>query len=110
MVTEAVASIPDHPDVIAAQERAEVPVADLMERAKEQGKLRTDFVTADLQMFFSALGAAQHSMPRDSNAWRRLLGILIDGLKAQAAEPFAEPPLTREEMDRWAAERSARRR
>ena len=36
-------------------------------------------------MFFAALGAAQTSMPRGSRAWKRLLGMLIDGLQADGA-------------------------
>jgi hypothetical protein len=61
-------------------------------------------------MFFAALGAAQHLMPSGSRAWRRLLGLLIDGLRAEAAHPLDEPPLTAEEIARATAERRERRR
>lgn len=109
VVTEALASLSDHPAVVQAQDRAGEAIADLMQRAKDEGDLRPDFETADLQMFFAALGAAQHIVPSGSRAWKRLLGLLIDGLRADSANPLAEPPLTGEEMQRAAVERRARR-
>lgn len=93
VVTEALASLSDHPSVVDAQNRARAAIAELMQRAKDEGRLRGDFETADLQMFFAALGAAQHSVPTGSLAWKRLLGLLLDGLHAGAAHPLAEPPL-----------------
>ena len=109
VVTEALASINDHPSVVEAQNRAGEAIEELMRRAKEQGGLRSDFETQDLQMFFAALGAAQHIVPSGSRAWRRLLGLLIDGLRAEAAHPVDEPPLTTEEIQRATEERRARR-
>ena len=110
VVTEALATLSDHPTVADAQARAGVAIATLMQRAKDAGALRSDFETEDLQMFFAALGAAQHLMPAGSRAWRRLLGLLIDGLRAEAAHPLGEPPLTAEEIARATAERRERRR
>ena len=110
VVTEALASLPaDHPSVIAAYGRAGEAIAELMQRAKDAGGLRRDFEPQDLQMFFAALGAAQHTTPRGSKAWRRLLGLLIDGLRADSAHPMAEPPLSREDIARAALERQERR-
>lgn len=109
VVTEALASMPDHPSVVAAQTRAGRVIAELIARAKEHGGLRQDLEPQDLQMFFAALGAAQHTTRRGSRAWRRLLGILIDGLRSESARPFAEPPLTSEEVAAAALERKERR-
>ena len=109
VVTEALASVPDHPSVVAAQNRAGAAITQLMERAKERGGLRADFEPQDLQMFFAALGAGQHTTPRGSKAWRRLLGVLIDGLRADGAQPLTEPALTSEEIARAAIERRDRR-
>jgi AcrR family transcriptional regulator len=110
VVTEALASLSDHPRVVQANERAGAAITELMQRAKEQGGLRSDFEPQDLQMFFAALGAAQHTMPSGSDAWKRLLGLLIDGLRAEGATPLSEPPLTSEEIDRAGRERRERRR
>ena len=109
IVTEAMASMPDHPSVVAAQERAREAITELIRRAKESGGLRADFEPQDLQMFFAALGAAQHTTPRGSKAWRRMLGLLLDGLRAEGAQPFVEPPLTREEIAQAGVEQRERR-
>ena len=110
VVTEALASLSDHPAVARAQTQAREAIAELMARAKDQGSLRSDFEVDDLQMFFAALGAAQHLVPSDSRAWTRLLGLLIDGLRAEGAHPLDEPPLTEDETRRALAERREQRR
>ena len=110
IVTEAFATNSDHPKVMAAQERATGPIRELFARAKEQGALRPDVETPDLQMIFAALGAAQTSVPRGSTAWKRMLGLLLDGLKADGANTLTEPPLGPEDLARAAAERRARSR
>lgn len=110
VVTEALASLSDHPRVVEANNRAGEAITELMQRAKDQGKLRSDFEPQDLQMFFAALGAAQHTMPSGSNAWKRLLGMLLDGLRAEGATPLSEPALSSEDIDRAQRERRERRR
>jgi AcrR family transcriptional regulator len=110
VVTEALASMSDHPSVVAANTRAGEAITELIQRAKDQGGLRSDFEPQDLQMFFAALGAAQHTMPRGSSAWKRLLGLLLDGMATGAASPLSEPPLTSEDIDRAGRERRERRR
>jgi AcrR family transcriptional regulator len=109
VVTEALATLTDHPSVAAANARAGEAIIELMRRAKEQGELRADFEPQDLQMFFGALGAAQHLVPSGSRAWRRLLGVLIDGLRSDAAHPVDEPPLSDEDIQRATEERRQRR-
>jgi hypothetical protein len=32
--------------------------------------------------------------------WRRYLGMLLDGLRAEAASPLPRPPLTRAQLNR----------
>ena len=34
--------------------------------------------------------------------WRRYLGLLLDGLRADAATPLPRPPLTRAQLERTA--------
>ena len=109
VVTEALANLSDHPQIAEAYERAGEAIIQLMERAKDQGGLRDDFGAEDLQMFFAALGATQHIVPSGSRAWRRLLQVLLDGLRAAGATPFTEPPITTEDMQRAVEERRARR-
>jgi AcrR family transcriptional regulator len=108
VVTEALSSIFDHPRVVAVQQSAAASVRELMDRAKAEGRLRPDFTPQDLQMLFAALGAAQQSSPRGSRAWRRLFGMLIDGLNADGASDLGEPALTPEDIGRAARERRQR--
>ena len=98
----------DLPAVHAARDRAGVAVVALFERAQEAG-LRKDFSPADMGMFFAALAGAQHAVGRGSQAWRRLMGILEDGLRATAAEkPLQVEPLSDEELQRAAEQERAR--
>ena len=41
------------------------------------------------------------------DVWRRYLGLLLDGLRAEAATPLPHPPLTRAQLNR-ATERGAK--
>ena len=71
----------------------------LIERAQEQGSLRRRL---------RARGHAARVLdgrPRDRGDgavapefWRRYLGFLLDGLRAEAATPLPQPPLTRAQL------------
>jgi AcrR family transcriptional regulator len=65
----------------------------LVERAKAAGKLRADFVTEDMPIFLMAnagvLAATADAAP---DAWRRLVGYLLQACAAPAAQPLPEPP------------------
>jgi AcrR family transcriptional regulator len=99
----------DMPAVHAARERAGVAIVALFERAQAQDEgLRKDFSPADLGMFFAALAGAQHSVGRGSEAWKRLMGVFEDGLRASAATPLQVDPLSEEELERAAEEERAR--
>src|SRR3989441_6421162 len=73
----------------------------LIERAQEQGALRTDFTAEDMPLVFWTGGrvieATAAVAPED---WRRHLGLLLDRLRAEAATPLPHPPLTRAQLNR----------
>jgi AcrR family transcriptional regulator len=80
----------------------------LIERAQEQGSLRADFTPEDMPLLFwtssrviEATGAVAPEL------WRRHLGILLDGLRAEAATPLPHPPLTRAQLNRATGRPSA---
>jgi AcrR family transcriptional regulator len=81
----------------ADRDRAFTDFKTLVERAKATGKLRADFVTEDLPMFLMAnagvLAATADAAP---NAWRRLVGYLIQGCAASSAQPLPDPPKPRQ--------------
>ncbi|HEY5059084.1 MAG TPA: helix-turn-helix domain-containing protein [Gaiellaceae bacterium] len=72
---------------------------DVLERARAQGRLRSDFTLADLSLlswsFAPLIDATAEVAP---NAWRRHLQWLLDGLRAESATPQVEPPLDEEQL------------
>jgi AcrR family transcriptional regulator len=67
----------------------------LLRRAQDAGRLRPDVTTEDLVFVRWAntrILAATGSVAPE--VWRRHLALLLDGLRAEAAHPLPEPPLT----------------
>jgi len=78
----------------------------LIERAQEQGALRTDFTAEDLPMLFWTSGRViETTAAVVPDYWRRYLGLVLDGLRADAATPLPAPPLTRAQLARTTARR-----
>jgi AcrR family transcriptional regulator len=73
----------------------------MIERAQAQGTLRSDFRAEDLPLVFwtgdRVIDATAAIAPV---YWRRYLGLLLDGLRADAATPLEQPPLTRAQLQR----------
>ncbi|HET6849840.1 MAG TPA: helix-turn-helix domain-containing protein [Gaiellales bacterium] len=78
----------------------------LIDRAKAQGSLRDDFALEDMPLVFwscdRVIDAAGDVAPE---IWRRHLGILLDGLRAEAATPLPVEPMTRAQVTRIARAR-----
>jgi AcrR family transcriptional regulator len=73
----------------------------LIERAQEQGALRADFTLEDMPLVFWAGGRVIEATAAVApEFWRRHLGLLLDGLRAEAATPLPHPPLTRAQLNR----------
>ncbi len=78
----------------------------LIERAQEQGALRRDFTTEDMPLVFWSGGrVTELTATVAPDLWRRHLGWLLDGLRAEAASPLPHPPLTRAQLNRVAGRR-----
>ena len=76
-------------------------VSEVVARAQAQGTLRTDFAAEDVPMLFWTGGrVAEVTSDVAPDLWRRYLGFLLDGLRADAATPLPTPPLTRAQLDR----------
>jgi AcrR family transcriptional regulator len=60
-------------------------VAELMRRAKESGRMRPDVMLEDVPLVMCGIGSASGMDHPRPNAWRRHLGIVLDGLRAEAA-------------------------
>ncbi len=73
----------------------------LIERAHADGSLRPDFAPEDMPLVFMTAGrvleAARGVAP---DLWRRYLGLLLDGLRADGATSLPRGPLTQAQMNR----------
>lgn len=71
----------------------------VLERARAEGALRADFTFSDLALllwsFTPVIDATAEVAP---DAWRRHLHLVVDGLRAGAATPRAEPPLDDDQL------------
>jgi AcrR family transcriptional regulator len=78
----------------------------LIERAQEQGALRRDFTPEDMPLVFWTGGRVIDATAGIApGLWRRYLGLMLDGLRAEAASPLPHPPLTRAQWNRAAGRR-----
>jgi AcrR family transcriptional regulator len=65
----------------------------LLERAKATGRLRTDFAHQDVPLILMAnAGVLQATKGAAPEAWRRVLGYLLQSFAAEAAQPLPKPP------------------
>ena len=85
----------------AMRRRIRPLLARMIERAQEQKTLRADFAPEDLPLLFWSAGRVIEATAKVApDAWRRYLGLMLDGLRAEAATPLPEPPLTRAQVTR----------
>jgi hypothetical protein len=88
--------------VEAAKVRLFEVVAQVVQRAQQSGQLRADLTLEDLAMVTWAntriLPACRAAGAPD--AWRRHLGLLLDGFRAERASPLPQPPLSPRQVHR----------
>ncbi|MDX6489167.1 MAG: hypothetical protein QOK13_1782 [Gaiellaceae bacterium] len=90
--------------VDAMRTRMRPLVRRLVERAQEQGTLRADFAAEDMPLLFcSGDRVIEMTGTVAPEVWRRYLGLVLDGLRAEAATPLPHPPLTRAQLNRATA-------
>jgi AcrR family transcriptional regulator len=88
----------------SARARLRPLIAAIVARAQADGSLRSDFRTEDIPVLFWAVGRVIEATAEVApGAWRRHVGIVLDGLRAQAATPLPGPALTRTQLDRASA-------
>ncbi|WP_280474250.1 TetR/AcrR family transcriptional regulator [Nocardia asiatica] len=96
----AVRSAPSHA-IAQAQEHGHGLMRRIITRAQEAGVLRTDWVLEDIAFITWShtriVEATSHIAPE---AWRRHLGLILDGLRAAAAHPLPVPPITEDQLMR----------
>jgi len=78
---EAMATVSEHPDVVASVATTMHALEDLLGAVKAEGRLRPDATAMDLRLLFAATRAARGLQV---DAWRRMLELGIDALAADA--------------------------
>jgi AcrR family transcriptional regulator len=79
----------------AERDRSALALAELLDRAKATGRLREDFVHQDVPLILMAnAGVVAGTRDAAPEAWRRLVGYLIQSFAAEAARPLPDPPTT----------------
>ena len=69
----------------------------LIERAQAEGRLRSDFVPEDLVLMLMAnAGVVQAAGRAAPEAWKRLLGLLLDGFRSDGSTDLPPPPTPRQ--------------
>jgi len=71
----------------------------MIERAQAEGSLRSDFVPEDLVLMLMAnAGVVQAAGRAAPDAWRRLVGLMLDGFRSSSASELPPPPSPRQMM------------
>ncbi|WP_410623047.1 TetR/AcrR family transcriptional regulator [Amycolatopsis sp. cmx-8-4] len=91
-----------HEHVADAKARMVPLITQLVERAKAAGGLRADFSPTDIPLLHMMVGSVvEFTCAVDPSLWRRCLGMLLDGLRAEPgkATELPHPPLDEQEID-----------
>ncbi|MGZ6708331.1 MAG: TetR/AcrR family transcriptional regulator [Solirubrobacteraceae bacterium] len=95
-----------------ARDRMAPRVLELVARAQASGQLRADVAGPDMPLITLMIGSVM-DITQDirPDTWRRLLGIVIDGLRAapDVATPLPVPPLELDEVQKAMGTARARR-
>ena len=86
--------------VLQARDRLRSLVTQVFDRAKAAGVVRDDVIAFDAPLIFMMLGAVM-DRTRDvtPELWRRYLGLILDGLRPDAASALPHPPLDAAQVD-----------
>jgi len=86
-------TFPTAPEVEAQRVHAFERLTELIRRAQVQGSLRADFVPEDVVLLLLAnAGVVRVMRATAPDAWRRFVGLMLDGLRADCARPLPSPP------------------
>jgi AcrR family transcriptional regulator len=97
---------------VAARSLIAPLAAQVLQRAKNAGVVRSDIELTDLPLIQLAIGTiAESSRDVAPDVWRRMMTVVVDGLRAESARSeLVSPALDREQADTVLACYSASRR
>jgi AcrR family transcriptional regulator len=87
------------PKLREARHRVMDAFARLLRRAQESGSVRGDLEPQDVIFLVTAAGHAAPCRIDLPEVWRRYLGVILDGMRPQAARPLSPPAPTLRELD-----------
>ncbi|NIZ89656.1 TetR/AcrR family transcriptional regulator [Kineosporiaceae bacterium B12] len=77
----------------AERDRSAHALTEVIDRAKASGRLRADFVHQDVPLILMAnAGVINATRSAAPEAWRRVVGYLLQAFAADAAHPLPAPP------------------
>jgi len=83
------------PAVRELYEQAQAAMAEVVARAIQAGELRADVTIQDLAFVIWGISRTVEATAEVAPMlWRRHLGLLLDGFRAEGAHPLPEPPLS----------------
>ena len=81
----------------AESDRTAHALTDLIDRAKATGRLREDFAHQDVPLILMAnAGVVNATRDAAPDAWRRLVGYLLQSFASTGAPPLPKPPTKRQ--------------
>ncbi|MEV6304082.1 helix-turn-helix domain-containing protein [Actinoplanes sp. NPDC051861] len=89
---------PDASRLMSVCDRTFAAAAAIIDRAQRAGALRTDFTGEDLVLFLASHAPLARATAT-SQAWRRSVAFMLDGLRATAAHPLPAEPLPSDHMN-----------
>jgi AcrR family transcriptional regulator len=94
-------SLPDAPEITRLTARGHKLILIIVDRAQRSGQLRADFSDGDFAfVLWSTTRTIEATRTTAPDAWRRHLGFMLDGFRAQAAHPLPAPALAPDEVAR----------
>jgi hypothetical protein len=90
-------SFPQAQRLEAHRSRGYATALQLVERAKADGTLRADFVFEDLALLLMGnAGVVQGAGNAAPDAWKRFVGLMLDGFRSDGASELPAPPTPRQ--------------
>jgi AcrR family transcriptional regulator len=90
-------TFPDASDMEAHRSRGYELCERMIERTKDCGALRADFVPEDLVLLLMAnAGVVQGCGNAAPDAWRRIVALMLESFRADGARPLPPPPTPRQ--------------
>ena len=75
------------------------PIGRLLHRAQEAGVVRADLEASDVMFLISAVAKSSPCHFEIPDLWRRYLGVILDGMRPDAATPLSPAAPTMDEVE-----------